>query len=423
MSNFVVNKHGLDQVTLEFTTTGSSEASINLRDALLDEKLDYVFCVDHLNCPLDSVPITNIINKELFRVERRNVGLGAPAAIAHGLNVAANTALADAVFVYTLNRKFYDVPSFVRDLNNWARGVEQFLTIQGMNDFRTYGGDSNAISALASIVPPLRALAPRTLVAIQGGLGYYDFIRFRLTVDGTLVLELSHDFINNFIIKFGGRLGGEVLGLGSNISAVVRNLITVNPAPAGGLLQGPAQTDYYLAVTNGVMTTAAWLQDTANGANIIQPGGNLSGITVHSEHSLYTVMDQRVKISLSSHLPMLNSIFIKEQKETVDRSILEVFFTNKIQTSVKFDDQGIFTEQQITNKLYAGQYPFVKKTDIGKQWHKLLTVYDLRFFRFHIHITYRTYKSATDEWVFKTTRLPVGDTKYWDFSLRFLSEV
>jgi len=414
MSNFVVNRNGLDQVTLEFMTTGTSEASINLRDALLDEKLSYVFSVDHLNAPLDSVPITNIIDKELFRIERRNVG--------ETLDIEVNTSLPDDVFVYTLSRKFYDVPSFVRDLNNWARGVEQFLTIQGLVDFRTYGGVSNAATPAASVVAPLRALQPRTLVDILGGLGYYDFIRFRLTIDGSLILELSHDFTNNFILKFAGRLGGEVLGLGSNISAVVRRLITPDPAGGGAVVLGAEQTDYYLAVTNGV-TTAAWLQVTVDGANFIQAGANLRSTTVHSEHSLYMVMDQRVKVSVSSHLPMLNNVLIKEEKETVDRAILEVFFDNEIETSVTFDEQGVFKEHQITNKLYAGQFPFVKKSDIGKQWHKLLTSFDLRFFRFHIHITYRTFDSDKDRWVLTTKRLPIGDTQYWDFSLRFLSEV
>ncbi len=51
MSNFVVNKNGLDQVTFEMTTTGRNEASINLREALLDERLDYVFCVDSCTVP------------------------------------------------------------------------------------------------------------------------------------------------------------------------------------------------------------------------------------------------------------------------------------------------------------------------------------------------------------------------------------
>ena len=74
MSNFIVNKTGLDQVTLEMMTTGRSEASINLQESLLDETLNYQFCVDHLNVPLNAVPINDGVGKELFRVIRRNVG-------------------------------------------------------------------------------------------------------------------------------------------------------------------------------------------------------------------------------------------------------------------------------------------------------------------------------------------------------------
>ena len=119
MSNFTVNRNGLDQVTLQFLTTGRNECSVSLRQALLDEKLEYVFSVDHLNVPLDAVPITN--NKtdvELFRVIRRNVGAS--------LNEVAAIELDPAVWegadIYTLNQRFYDVSSFVKSINNWARG-------------------------------------------------------------------------------------------------------------------------------------------------------------------------------------------------------------------------------------------------------------------------------------------------------------
>ena len=98
MSNFVINRTGLDQVTLEMSQTGSSETSVSLRDPLLDESLDYVFCVDHLSVPLASVPITSKTNKELFRVVRRNAS--------ETLNFDANTAL-DAMYTYTLTKQLY----------------------------------------------------------------------------------------------------------------------------------------------------------------------------------------------------------------------------------------------------------------------------------------------------------------------------
>ena len=424
MSTFIVNKNGLDSVTLEMCTTARSEASVNLREALLDEAKDYVFCVDSLNVPLDSVPINKTLNKELFRVVRRNA--------LQTLDKDSNSDIGEELVVYTVTQKFFDVASFVRSLNNWARGLENAYTLQGLADFRTLGGDPGAGSALQSNDAPfqfLRFLPARTQAQINGtldvpALGRYDFIRFKLAVDGTLVLVLSHDFTNNFVLKF-SKEGAAVMGLGNKISQIQRHLIT---GPDDALVIAEEATpSYYLAVTQHADGSPdfsdAWVANTLLGANIIQPGGNTREVTIYSQHSLYQVCDQRLKVSLSSHLPMLNNLLVRNGKETVDRMIVEVFFDNKVTTSVQFDDQGEFSGQSITNTLYAGQYPFVRKSDVGKQWHKLLTTFDLRFFRFHVYITYRSYDSQTDTWEIKTTLLPIPDGKYWDFSLRFLSEV
>ena len=431
MTNFQVNKVGLDQVTLQFTTTGRSEGLINLREALLDESLEYVFCVDHLNAPLDSVPINNVTDKELFRVIRRNVG--------RTLDDVLNVDLTDEgaelrvdlpQFIYKLEQIFFDIASFVRNLNNFARGVEQTLTVSGLEDFTSLGGPHDANDAAASVVPPLRVLPPRAIdlqLGLNGQprLGRYDFIRFRLGVDGSLVTILSHDFINNFVLQY-TRYGAEVLGVGNKISAVVRRMQTLDEDDEMEL--GPLQTDYFLAATTvaGVVKydAASWLETTEDeGPNIILRGNNTREVFIYSDHSLYLTLDHRVKVSLSSHLPMMNNLLIKEQKETVDRFICEVFFENKVVSSVTFDEEGVFKEQSMTNTLYAGMFPFIKKSDSSKQWHRLLTSYSLRFFRFSIYITYRNYDSVKDAWIFNTVKLPIEKNKYWDFSLRFLSLV
>ena len=429
MSNFVINRTGLDQVTLEMSQTGSSETSVSLREPLLDESLDYVFCVDHLSVPLAGVPITSKINKELFRVVRRNAS--------ETLNFDANTVL-DAMYTYVLTKQFYDVPSFVRDLNRWARTIEQTIAIAGFEDLRQYGypyvnpaiPDPNFDLAVfeGEDVKPLRILVARDQDEINE-LGRYDFLRFKLAIDGTLMFILSHDFTNNFVFKF-TRYGAEVLGMGGNVHAVERALITLVDAGDGAgpvPVIGPPQTDYYLAVSTvnalPVLTLAGWLETTVLGANLILPGGNYRESTIHSEHSLYMCLDQRVKILVTSHLPMQNNLLIREGTETVDKAVTEVYFDNEITTTVKFDHAGVFQEQQITNTLYAGMFPFVKKSDTDKQWHRLSTSYGLRFFRFHLYVTYRSYDSVKDEWLMNTRRVTIKEPNYWEFSLRFISEV
>ena len=247
MSNFVVNKHGLDQVTLEMTTTGRSEASINLKETLLDERLDYVFCVDSFTVPLDTVPINNKLDTVLFEVLRRNRG--------RTLNNALNTAIVapftGVQYIYTLNRKFYDVASFVRSLNNWARGLELDIAINGLVDFTNYGGPHDAANAGASIVAPLRALAARG-EADRDNYGLYDMVRFRLGVDGSLIIKLSPDFTNNFVFEF-SRYGAEVLGIGNKISTVAFQPMTI--AADGAIVLGALVTKYFLAVSTVAAVT------------------------------------------------------------------------------------------------------------------------------------------------------------------------
>ena len=259
MSNFTVNRNGLDQVTLQFLTTGRNECSVNLREALLDEKREYVFSVDHLNVPLDAVPITN--NKtdvELFRIIRRNVG----ASLSEVAAVELDPTVWLGADIYTLNQRFYDVSSFVKSINNWARGVEKKIALLGHMDLRPFGAPPG--SNVNAPPVPLRLLPPRTEEQILGsadgtvlGEGTYDMIRFLLSVDGTLDVKMSHDFVNNYVIQF-SRYGAEILGLNKRISAVNQTKITVDAQ--GADVVGAAQDYYYLAVTR--------VDEVINGQNV-----------------------------------------------------------------------------------------------------------------------------------------------------------
>ena len=153
-----------------------------------------------------------------------------------------------------------------------------------------------------------------------------------------------------------------------------------------------------------------------------QPGNNLTDAEVVAESPLYQTVDQRIKISVESHLPMASNIAISDEKETVDRTICEKYFENHLESTVQFDSDGTFQSQDLSTRVYSGQYSFIRKSDRRTQWHKLLTAYELRFFRFHIYITYRLYDAATDRWYLKKQFLDIPDDKYWSMTLHFISE-
>jgi hypothetical protein len=72
--------------------------------------------------------------------------------------------------------------------------------------------------------------------------------------------------------------------------------------------------------------------------------------------------------------------------------------------------------------MYSGQVVFVKKSDRHTQWHRLLTAFQLSYFRFHLFITYRVYNAAKNVWSLSRQKLEVPDDKYWEMELRFISD-
>jgi len=75
MTTVQVNKTGTDYVELELTQADSFETSCYLKENLLDNALNYHFCVTELSVPLHGTPLFPITGTQrLFRVLRRNVG-------------------------------------------------------------------------------------------------------------------------------------------------------------------------------------------------------------------------------------------------------------------------------------------------------------------------------------------------------------
>ena len=115
MTSFLINKSGLDSVTLEFTTTGSSECTATLQHELLDAKKSYVFAVEHLNVPLGGAPIQKDQPIELFTILKRNVGTNLNGG---GANPYLNTAPPQA-FVCSLTQPHYTVNGALDEINSF----------------------------------------------------------------------------------------------------------------------------------------------------------------------------------------------------------------------------------------------------------------------------------------------------------------
>jgi hypothetical protein len=313
---------------------------------------------------------------------------------------SANEIATGLVTNMTLRGTHYSVLSVLDEINSFCRGVETFYTLTGIVDFRDFG------SVLQAAAPPLVALVPKTQAQINTT-GLYNLLNFKLGADGNLQVQGTTNFWNNFFISF-TKVGAEVLGLSGLLETI-----------GSGVPNQPFHALHYSRIALGQVVSTALVSP----IGVIQPGELIRDVSTTGEHSLFSCLDSRVSIEIDSHLPMRSNIIVQDEKEQVSHMIAERFFENRLTTKFKFDTDGRITEKESTMDLYSGMVPFITISERNKEFHKLITSYDLRFFRFHIYVVFRKYDSDTDKWIFTKTKLPVDKNSYIDFAIRFVSEV
>jgi len=387
------NRTNVDQVSIQLFETGSSETSVTLRHALLDETLKYHFGVTSLNVPLDGCPIMQDVTQaqELFRIERRNVGADLTTNNSVTLQAPFGAGAADRFPPYTIDpgRRFYDAVSFVRHVANYCRIFEAFQSAHGLADLTLYGAANANGAAPNTAIPAL--VAPNT----------YEFIKCRVSSDGRVVFSFSTHFTNNFYMRFTQR-GVEYFGLTNEVLESVPG-------------------HYYLVFTTvgGVqLKSQVWTDN----LNVIQLGNNTTASEVLGDAPIFELLDHRVSISVESHLPVASSIMVVDGKEKLDRKVCERFFESPLKTAVVFDSDGQFQSTEVARRVYNGMVSFVKKSDPNITWYRLLTSAGLYFFRFHLYNTYRRYDEASNTWALETKRLNVSKTQYWEMELSFISD-
>ena len=401
MTTVEINRSGTDVTSLDIFQTGSHESSVSLRHDLLDAKLHYHFAVTSLSVPLNESPIFKLSAPlEIFRIERRDVGASVNEDLS--LHTPGNAAQPVTVGRLTIrpNVKFFDVSSFVKQISNIMRGFNQYWTLAGFNP--AAGGYSGVGNAL-----PARTQAEIEVLGTEHGV--YQFVQVRLTADGTLQLVGSNIFWNNFVFRF-TRAGSAILGYFNQIQEVVRQ------APA-------AATHFFIAksLVGGAFTND-WLDETAGHVGEILLGNMVQEAKISSDHPIYQSCDQRIKVSVETHIPMASNISIVDEQESIDRSIAEAYFESKLENTIRFDETGILENLTMQSVMYAGQTNFIKKSDRSFQWNRLLTAYELKLFRFQIYIHYRVWNDATQRWVLEKNPLTVPDQQFWELAVRFVSD-
>ena len=477
MTSAAINRVGQDVIELELITNGSDQAEVTLQKSLLDGSKNYHFVVSELSVPLDDCGMHPLISEfPLFSVIRRNelnsltvippsytaaltalnvfnagliagytqaqlvqianvdltLGLGAFVeqeyidAIVEDLEATLAAEKSDTTFLlidderdgtYFLDpkRKLFSPAEFLFSLQNWAQVFNVEQTIVGVEDDFYGGSESDDIPAVDDEDEQDELRDGESRVYHEGDEQHelHRFIRFSLSADGRLEIKLTKQFVNSFVIRM-TNYGAALLGIDP------KTLVHASTHVVNGI-NIPTK---YLAFTGNTAVDADGIPvPFVDALENIVAGQNTTDIQVTMKNTFFSVCDQRLKISVASHLQIANNIRIDDGKETVDRDICEAFFENALQVMVKYDDDGEYESLKIRSEVYSGQYNFIKKSDRHTQFMKLLSSYMLQYYRFYVKITYREFTEETDTWKLSAKKLPIPKNSYWLMVVKFISDI
>jgi hypothetical protein len=140
-----------------------------------------------------------------------------------------------------------------------------------------------------------------------------------------------------------------------------------------------------------------------------------------SSYPLLKNLDHRYYVTVETDLLIAQSISCIDGKQTTDRSICKAFFPMRCSVHLESEDGVLREDVDFEIETPTGQYSFIKKTKPSHHWVSLQTTYDLRFYRFHLYVTYRRF--VNDRFIFTRMKYPIETDQSWDLSCEFVSKV
>jgi hypothetical protein len=475
MTAVLLNRTDTDIVDLSIIQTGSEESTVMLRDTLLDGSKDYHFCVSELSVPLQNIDMFGFLTSatELFSIHRRTVRgylsevttidqqfaldvlaghmdhaemtILSPAITAEealrvgtagggpntgrfidpGVGVAIGdrqdvirvaltnlysvlpTTAYQNVSTYSLlpQRKFYDVNQFMKSLSDFARLFNRRLRDTGINGLH-FGNVPNAEGRIAN--------------AQFDGVADVEFFKFYMNCDGSLVISANAFWWDHFQIRF-TNTGAALLGI--NTDRLTERWLQGTENVIGRAITGDTNSDvgsqYPLPAGGGHGPGGGYVQVQYQG---IIAGANTTELEAISNVSLFQSAECRLKITVESHLPIQAGIEIRNEKETNNRQIASAFFLNDVKVNAIWNQEGRMSSYGIESKVFSGQFALIHQHSRIKQWNRLMTSYNIMFFRFFLNVHYRYFDEVKGVWQIVIKRPTIDPTQYWAMKLRFVSD-
>jgi hypothetical protein len=375
MTDVILNRLGVDHVSLNMTTTGDNVASATLNELLLDPTLEYVMRISELNAPVNSLPLFGYnsagtqMNEELFRIKHR---------VAQTTRVAFEAG--------------FDTTGFAGALGFGS-------------SFRTLGAGGRVHFTSASFLTELARSANTTTVKLDAiGFGQlpganHEYLRIRINADGCTEFIGSSDFWNNFCIVFTD-LGRILFGVDAYVKD---NIMSVN-------------TLVNLEVQYNMFDIAGIIDLTQGGYRLAFDTNTLVGA-----YPIFKHLDHRYFVSVETDLMVNQSIKVVDGIQTLDRSLSKTFFPTETKVLLQSEGGVLREDVDMQMKARVGQYAFIKKTEPNAQWISLTTSYNIRFFRFHLYFTFR--RLVGNKFIFTQMKYPISPDDSWDLNAEFVSKI
>ena len=128
--------------------------------------------------------------------------------------------------------------------------------------------------------------------------------------------------------------------------------------------------------------------------------------------NLFSSLDQRVCIEVTTSLPLTHSALIEDSREKPDYSLGRFM----INTGIRVSSNQAGTEE--VHMHGPSTYELMNSTK-RIMYHRLMPQSKVSILRIQMYIRRREYNAATNKWTMKSEPLPTASTDWWHCRLHF----
>ena len=365
-----------DITKLTVSQMGSAESEFMLERQFLDNDKAYCAAVSKFDIDLGGTHMlsSNPMNYNLLEIKRRNVGQDFETT---DLTIQHPTVRAQNSHIFRVD----PADGVVNTAGEFIRLMNRFFATFDELHRRSYqvlGADFDAIGA-AFYSDQFNNQG----VTAQNPLGTY-LLQVSLNESGRIVIQGSQRFWCNFFIQL-SEYGQRILGFS-------------NPILCVSLVNGVITQDMQRLVDVNGLVAASGLQDV---------------FIYGSDQSLFRGIDSRLGILVNLVGPNVpNYVVVQNNQETIGAAVVDEPYPSKITMETDFQSLVFDFGEDVTLSQVITK---------PKEWFRLDSVLDLRFFRVQVNLRRRDFDPINKAWVLSTSPIDLGENDFWNVQFTFVS--